>query len=59
MSEYLHSFYLSIQMTPLHMAVKEGCIKIVKYLVDKGASINIQDNEGVNIDDKISFAALC
>ena len=43
------------QMTPLHMAVRNAHIKVVKYLVEQGtADVNIQDNEGVN---KISVAA--
>ena len=34
-------------MTPLHFAAKSGHIKIVNYLCDEGADINIQDNDGV------------
>ena len=43
-------------MTPLHMAVRNARIKVVKYLVEQGTAddVNIQDNKGVN---KISVAA--
>ena len=35
-------------MTPLHVAAKKGeCIEIVIKLKDKGADINIKDNNGV------------
>ena len=36
-------------MTPLHVAVDRAYIGIVKYLVGRGADINIQDDNGVNI----------
>ena len=36
-------------MTPLHLAAESGRIKILNYLVDKGADINIQDDHGVII----------
>ena len=36
-------------MTPLHLAAKSGHVKIVIYLCDQGADINIQDNDGVNL----------
>ena len=36
-------------MTPLHVAAKKGeCHEIVKYLIDKGTDINIQDDNGVS-----------
>ena len=37
-------------MTPLHLAAKSGHVKIVNYLCDEGADINIQDNDGVNLN---------
>ena len=36
-------------MTPLHVAVERGDrINIMKYLIKKGADINIKDNHEVN-----------
>ena len=37
-------------MTPLHVAAERGYIKIVDYLVGKGADIDIQDENGVICD---------
>ena len=34
-------------MTALHLAAESGHIKIVTYLYEKRADINIQDNDGV------------
>ena len=42
---YLH------QRTPLHVAAERGCSGIVKYLVEKGAVVNIKDKSGVSILD--------
>lgn len=42
-------------MTPLHVAAEKGYVKIVDYLVSKGAEINIQDNKGVIICDCFVF----
>ena len=36
-------------MTPLHLAAESGRVKIVNYLVEQGADINIQDDIGVNL----------
>ena len=38
-------------MTPLHVAAERGHPRIVEYLVDKGADIDIQDKNGVNMYD--------
>ena len=35
------------QMTPLHLAVERGRIKMVECLLDRGAHINIQDDNEV------------
>ena len=35
------------QKTPLHIAVESGNDATVKFFVDKGADVNIKDNEGV------------
>lgn len=37
------------QSTPLHVAARRGHANIVKCLVDKGANINIKDDDGVSI----------
>ena len=37
------------QMTPLHLAAEGAHIKIVEYLVDQEADVNIEDDNGVNI----------
>ena len=38
-------------MTPLHLAAERGHVKMVNYLVDKGADIDIQSDNGVIICD--------
>ena len=35
-------------MTPLHLAARQGHVDIVRYLVDKGADLNIKDEDGVS-----------
>ena len=35
------------QMTPLHCATREGKVGTVQILIEKGADINIKDNDGV------------
>ena len=42
-------FFSPHQMTPLHLGAGSGKINIVKYLVGKGADINIEDVNGVTI----------
>ena len=37
-------------MAPLHMAVKDARIKVVEYLVDQQADVNLPDNSGVRFD---------
>ena len=36
------------QNTPLHLAAKEGSYNAVRYLVDKGADVNIRNQFGVS-----------
>ena len=36
-------------MTHLHLAVEGNHRKTVKYLIDKGADINIKDDSGVSV----------
>ena len=36
------------QRTPLHLAVSEGHVDTVQYLVSVGGDISIQDNSGVS-----------
>ena len=38
-------------MAPLHIAAERGYVKMVDYLIGKGADIGIQDKEGVIICD--------
>ena len=37
----------SHQWTPLHVAASKGRVYTVKWLVNKGADVNIKDKEGV------------
>ena len=37
------------QWTPVYMAAEGGNIEIVRCLIDKGADINVKDNNGVSI----------
>ena len=49
---YFRSFFLSImQITSMHLAAEGARIRMVNYLVNKGADINIQDDKGVIIYD--------
>ena len=51
-SHLIISYFLSFhQMTPLHLAAESDHIKVVKYLFEQGADINIQDDNGVSICD--------
>ena len=36
-------------MTPLHLAAESGRIKMMNCLVEQGADVNIQDDNGVTI----------
>ena len=35
------------QVTPLHIAANSGQVETVRWLVEQGADVNIQTNEGV------------
>ena len=37
------------QFTPLHMAAEGGRVSIMKFLVDKGAKIDVKENFGVSV----------
>ena len=41
--------YFLYQVTPLHMAAREGHTDVVTYLVDKRAHINSGDNDRVRV----------
>ena len=47
----IYYFLLLHQMTPLHLAAETARIKMLGYLVEQGAGINIQDDDGVIICD--------
>ena len=32
--------------TPLHLAAREARLSVVKYLVERGANVNVRDNHG-------------
>jgi hypothetical protein len=38
------------QVTPLHKSSEEGHLEVTQYLVSQGATVNIQDNDGVSAD---------
>ena len=40
-------------MTPLHVAAESGRFRIVEYLIDLGAEINAEDNDGVGIFNQL------
>ena len=42
-------FAFLYQQTPLHIAARQGYVKTVECLVEKGADISIKDNNGVSI----------
>jgi len=39
---------ISHQRAPLHEAAESGMVDMVRYFVDKGADVNIKDNNGVS-----------
>ena len=49
----VHAQYNTGQ-TPLHLASYFQHKEVIKYLVSKGASLTIQDNDGINSLDTIS-----
>ena len=46
---YFWRTFVFYQRTLLHMAVEEGHKDTVIYLVDKGASIDTEDDDGVSL----------
>ena len=44
------------QWTPLYMAAEGGHEEMVRFLVDKGADINIKDNNGVSILPRVNYS---
>ena len=46
---YFCSFFLSYQMTPLHVAAEKGRYRTVEELIDLGAEISTEDNDEVGI----------
>ena len=44
----LHQLFSLHQWTPLHAASFRGNIETVKYIVEKGADVNIKDDQGVS-----------
>ena len=43
-------------MTPLHFAADRGSEKFVNYLIDNGADLNSQDNDG---QTPLMLAGIC
>ena len=43
---FLHFFFQ--QNTPLHLVAKEGYLDVVRYIVDKGADVNVRNHCGVS-----------
>ena len=49
---WFQAYFSSLhQITPLHVVAERGHTRIVEYLVDKGAQIDIQDKNGVIMHD--------
>jgi len=44
------AFFLQ-QNTPLHLVAKEGYLNAVRYIVDKGADVNVRNHCGVSAYD--------
>ena len=45
-----NTYFLLLQMTPLHNAARFANMGVVKYLVDHQADLNINDKFGVSIE---------
>ena len=51
-------FYLK-QRTPLHIAVRQTHVHTVRYLIEKGADINITDKKGVSTYIQLLSVSFC
>ena len=54
---YFTSYLVYFLSTRQHLAAEGGRIKVVKHLVEQGADINMQDDNGVIICDHIHTSA--
>ena len=46
---YVFSLFFPCEMTALHVAAGEGHVDIMEFLISKGADVNTQDKDLVNI----------
>jgi len=65
----LHQLFSLHQWTPLHVASFRGNTETVEYIVEKGADVNIKDDQGVSesmrlqlycsLDRSVPFTVCC